>query len=131
MSAFQWGGKQQCLPQNISSLVVYYNRDLFRKAGLSDPAANWTWPQFVATARRLTVDAAGNPIVAGEPDQGGRKVAIYGLGVEPSVIRVAPFVWSNGGEELDDDQRPTRFMFTEPKARRRSSSSSRSARRTA
>ena len=98
MSAFQWGGKQQCLPQNISSLVVYYNRDLFRKAGLSDRCE-----LDVAAVRRrhgwrLTVDAAGNPIVAGEPDQGGRKAAIYGLGVEPSVIRVAPFVWSNGGE---------------------------------
>ena len=117
MSVFQWGGKQQCLPQNISSLVVYYNRDLFRKAGLSDPAANWTWPQFVATARRLTVDAAGNPIVAGEPDQGGRKAAIYGLGVEPRSVRVAPFVWSNGGEPCRRRPAPHPVhAFTEPKA---------------
>ena len=27
---------------------------------------------------------------------------MYGLGVEPTVIRVAPFVWSNGGELVDD-----------------------------
>jgi multiple sugar transport system substrate-binding protein len=42
---------------------------------------------------------------------------VYGLGVEPTIIRVAPFVWSNGGEILDNQQRPTRFTFDSPKAR--------------
>ena len=28
----------------------------------------------------------------------------HGLGVEPTIIRVAPFVWSNGGELVDDEE---------------------------
>jgi multiple sugar transport system substrate-binding protein len=116
MTAFQWGGKQLCLPQNISSLVVYYNRDLFRRAGLPEPEPGWTWNHMVGTARRLTMDAAGNSIVAGEPDQGGVKAAVYGLGIEPTIIRIAPFVWSNGGRLVDDELRPTRLTLSEPKS---------------
>ena len=44
--------------------------------------------------------------VVGHRDRGRPPpVAVYGLGVEPSMIRVAPFVWSNGGEIVDDPQR--------------------------
>ena len=31
MDAFRWQGQQLCLPQNVSSLAVYYNRDLFEQ----------------------------------------------------------------------------------------------------
>ena len=33
LDAFRFDGELVCLPQNISSLVVYYNRDLFRAKG--------------------------------------------------------------------------------------------------
>ena len=33
LEAFRFGGELMCLPQNLSSLVVYYNRDLFDAAG--------------------------------------------------------------------------------------------------
>ena len=105
LDAFRFGGELTCLPQNISSLVVYYNRDLFRKAGVAEPRAGWTWNDMVANAIRLTRDTDGD----GTIDQ-------HGLGVEPSIIRVAPFVWSNGGEIVDDDERPTRFTLDTPAA---------------
>jgi multiple sugar transport system substrate-binding protein len=34
--------------------------------------------------------------------------------VEPALIRIAPFVWSNGGELVDDDEQPTRFTLDTP-----------------
>ena len=34
MNAFRFNDTLTCLPQNISSLVVYYNKDLFEKAGV-------------------------------------------------------------------------------------------------
>jgi multiple sugar transport system substrate-binding protein len=61
---------------------------------------------MVQKAIRLTNDADGD----GNIDQ-------YGLGVEPSIIRVAPFVWSNGGELVDDDRSPTQFALETPQAR--------------
>jgi multiple sugar transport system substrate-binding protein len=33
MEAFTWQDELYCIPQNISSLVVYYNKKLFDEAG--------------------------------------------------------------------------------------------------
>jgi multiple sugar transport system substrate-binding protein len=106
LDAFRFDGELTCLPQNISSLVVYYNRDLFRRAGVAEPKPDWTWDDMVRTALALTKDVDGD----GNPDR-------YGLGVEPSLIRIAPFVWSNGGELLDDEEHPTRFALDSARAR--------------
>jgi multiple sugar transport system substrate-binding protein len=116
LDAFRWRGVLTCLPQNVSSLVVYYNVDLFAQYGGPRPRAGWTWNEMLLAAQALTLDANGRPIRAGDPDAGGRTAAIYGLGVEPSVIRIAPFVWSNGGELVDDEERPTRFTLDAPEA---------------
>ena len=84
---FRWQGELMCIPQNVSSLVVYYNKGLFDAAGLAYPEDDWTWDDFLATAQALTQDVDGD----GVTDQ-------YGLGTEASIFRVAPFIWQNGGE---------------------------------
>ena len=117
MEAFRWKGRQLCLPQNVSSLAVYYNRDLFRKYGVAEPRPGWTWNDLVSTAGRMTVDASGRPVRGGESEGGAGKVAVYGLGIEPSMIRLAPFVWSNGGDIVDNPQHPTRLTLDTPEAR--------------
>lgn len=99
LRAFTYQGALQCFPQNISSLVVYWNRTLFEQAGVAPPAAGWTWEQFVEAATRLT---------AGD---------VKGVGIDPSITRMAPFVWSNGGEVVDDTEQPTRTTLHEPAAR--------------
>jgi multiple sugar transport system substrate-binding protein len=105
LEAFRFNGVLTCLPQNISSLVVYYNRDLLREEGLTDPPEDWTWDDMVDYALALTKDPDGD----GTIDQ-------YGLGVEAEIIRVAPFIWSNGGEVVDDEENPTRFAVDSPEA---------------
>jgi multiple sugar transport system substrate-binding protein len=93
-----------CLPQNISSQVVYYNRELFDAAGLAYPAPEWSWQAFRQTALALTQpDTDGD----GEADQ-------HGLGLEPQLIRMAPFIWQNGGELVDDPAAPTRLALDAP-----------------
>ena len=105
LDAFRFEGTLTCLPQNISSLVVYYNRDLFEQAGVAEPEEGWTWNDMVEKALKLTKDTDGD----GNPDQ-------FGLGVEPSIIRIAPFVWSNGGEIVDSEDGPIRFTLDTPEA---------------
>jgi multiple sugar transport system substrate-binding protein len=116
LEAFQWDDQLTCLPQNVSSLVVYYNRNLFRRFRVAEPKPGWTWTEFVIRAVNLTRDAQGRPVSAGDPELGAIRPAIYGLGVEPTLIRLAPFVWSNGGELVDDLERPTRFTLETPQA---------------
>jgi multiple sugar transport system substrate-binding protein len=103
MRPFRWDGVQMCLPQNVSSLVVYYNADLFRTSGVAPPARGWSWDEMVDVAERLTRD-----------DDGDGSVDVYGLGVDPEIIRVAPLIWSNGGTLVDDEASPTRFAFDGP-----------------
>lgn len=93
---FRWRGQLMCIPQNISSLVVYYDKDLFDEAGLDYPAKDWTWDDFLATAKALTKDLDAD----GQTDQ-------YGLGTEASIFRVAPFIWQNGGELVVTEQNGT------------------------
>jgi multiple sugar transport system substrate-binding protein len=103
MTPFEWDGEQMCLPQNVSSLVVYYNADRFADAGLPLPAEGWTWDDMVRSARALTSD-----------DDGDGTTDVYGLGVDPEIIRLAPLIWSNGGSLVDDEAAPTRFDFDAP-----------------
>jgi multiple sugar transport system substrate-binding protein len=101
LDAFRFDGKTlTCLPQNMSSLVVYYNADLFRSRGVAPPRSGWSWADFLSTAKALT---------------GG---GTYGAGVEPSVPRLAPFVWSNRGDLVDDPARPGRLTLTAAPATR-------------
>jgi multiple sugar transport system substrate-binding protein len=100
MTPFRWQGRQVCLPQNVSSLVVYYNADRFAEAGLPLPAEGWTWDDMVRSAQALTRD-----------DDGDGTTDVYGLGVDPEIIRLAPLIWSNGGSLVDDEAAPTRFDF--------------------
>ncbi len=93
MRAFSLNDQVVCIPQNISSLVTFYNKDLFDKAGLPYPDVDWTWDDFIATAKALTLDT----------DQDGQ-VDQYGAGVEPTLIRVAPFIWQNGGKVSINNQ---------------------------
>ena len=105
LEAFTFDGVLTCLPQNVSSLVVYYNVDLLREIGLERPPEDWTYFDMVGLARNLTIDKDGD----GAPEQ-------YGLGVEASIIRMAPFIWSNGGTFVDDEAAPTRLTLEEPAA---------------
>lgn len=101
LEAFTWNGELVCLPQNVSSQVVYYNQNLFDAAGIPYPPNKWTWEEFVTTAQRLTLDHNGD----GQVDQ-------YGLGIEPSLIRLAPYIWQNEGLLVDDEADPTQLALT-------------------
>lgn len=100
-------GSLVCLPQNISSQVVYYNKDLFDELGVAYPPQEWTWAEFRQLALKLTVsDQNGDSY----PDR-------YGLGLEPTLIRMAPFIWQNGGDLVDNPVLPTRLTLDQPAAR--------------
>ena len=70
MDAFRWQGEQLCLPQNVSSLAVYYNKDLFEQYGVAEPPDEWTWNDLIETAVALTRDAGGRRVV-GTENEGG------------------------------------------------------------
>jgi multiple sugar transport system substrate-binding protein len=106
LDAFKYKGVLQCVPQNVSNLVVYYNKDLFQKNNVPLPTSDWTWNDFMNAAGTLTQDTDGD----------GRRET-FGVSVDPLIIRVAPFVWSNGGDIVDNPEKPTMLALSEGPAR--------------
>lgn len=105
LKGFTREGVLQCQAQNLSSLAVYYNKDLFKKANVALPTADWTWDDFVAAAKALTKDT------------GDAKTKQYGAGLQVQFYRTMPFIWSNGGEIVDNQDKPTKLLIDSPEAK--------------
>ncbi|MDQ2737331.1 MAG: extracellular solute-binding protein [Actinomycetota bacterium] len=84
-SAFTVDNKLYAVPANLATLVLYYNKDLFTKAGIA--AAPTTEDEFVADAKRLTVSS-------------GDKPSQYGLSLaDNATIQMWPILqWMSGGD---------------------------------
>ncbi len=95
------------IPQNLSSLVVYFNTEMFEAAGIPEPVAGWSWEDFSAAAKALTQDTNGD----GLPE-------IHGVTFDPTIHRYAAAIWGAGGELFDDVYQPTRLTLDTPEARR-------------
>ena len=51
---FQSDGKQYGLPESFSDVLLFYNKDLFDKAGQSYPTPDWKWADELVAAKKLT-----------------------------------------------------------------------------
>lgn len=47
------------LPWCFATEIMYYNKDLFDKAGIGYPDMGWTWDNFEDAAKKLTVESDG------------------------------------------------------------------------
>lgn len=56
---FQLKGTQYGLPETFSVVLLFYNKDLFRQAGVALPTASWKWDDELAAAKKLTNKAKG------------------------------------------------------------------------
>ncbi|MBW3619870.1 MAG: extracellular solute-binding protein, partial [Actinobacteria bacterium] len=55
--AFQLEGTQYGLPASYSTVVTFYNKDLFDAAGVAHPTADWTWEDEKAAAEQLSQES--------------------------------------------------------------------------
>ncbi|AIQ50991.1 ABC transporter substrate-binding protein [Paenibacillus sp. FSL R7-0331] len=86
-------------------LLLYYNKDMFDKAGVAYPPAvldqAWTWEQFVDTAKKLTIDKNGkHPGEDGFDEQG---IIQFGASVENLPWQLEAWALSNGGGFYSED----------------------------
>ncbi len=77
-----WG-----IPKDFDSIAVFYNKDMFDAAGVAYPSDDWTWDEFIATAKALT-----------DPDSGVYGVAIQASGQECCY----DYIFGNGGQVFDE-----------------------------
>ncbi|MDP1711396.1 MAG: sugar ABC transporter substrate-binding protein [Candidatus Nanopelagicaceae bacterium] len=50
---FNLKGKQLGVPSSFSTVVMYYNKDLFKQAGVAFPTSKWDWSDEAAAAAQL------------------------------------------------------------------------------
>jgi multiple sugar transport system substrate-binding protein len=84
MAGLASGGKQYALPYDFGSLVVTYNKDMFKAAKVPYPKPGWTMAQFESAAKALT--------------RGGK----YGFVAYPSDLYMFPMLLSRTGAKPVD-----------------------------
>ena len=87
LRALSFKGKLYAIPRDISTLVIYYNKDLFNEKKLPYPDKNMTFEGFLNLAQKLTDKNKG----------------IFGISFEEDPLFYLPYLMSEGGGILSDD----------------------------
>ena len=98
LEALSWKNTLYAIPRDISMLVIFYNRDLFRKNGIPFPNDNWTFNDFVKTAQKLTHDGT------------------FGVSFDEEAMYYLPYLMSEGGGILSDDL--SRMIIDSPESQK-------------
>ncbi len=85
LQALSWHDKLYAVPRDVSNLAIYYNKDIFDRYNVPYPETNWTFENFLQTAKKLTHDG------------------IFGISFEEDSLFFLPYLMSEGGGILSDD----------------------------
>lgn len=93
----QWGaashdGRIYGVPWVLGTRAMFYNKALFRKAGLDPGQPPETWPRLMEAARRIHDSSAG---VYGFGRNTGERYILF--------KKFMPLAWGNGGDVLSPD----------------------------
>jgi multiple sugar transport system substrate-binding protein len=102
LEAFSSDAALQCMPTDVSPLVVYYNPKLIELDRIADPGRNPVTPKD-----GWSLDEFGRAAIQ------ARRPGVRGLYVAPTLEQVAPFIWSGGGDVVDDTDHPTTLTLAE------------------
>lgn len=94
VEATEWDGTRYGVPMNFTTLLLYWNKDMFKAAGLDPESPPTDWTEFQDYAKKLTLDENGD----GRPEQ-------YGLAIaDHATIAMWPILfWGNGGGVVSED----------------------------
>jgi ABC-type glycerol-3-phosphate transport system substrate-binding protein len=96
LQSTQYQGASYSVPFNLSTIVMYYNKGLFKAAGLDPNKAPADWAELVASAQKLTVDKNGD----GAPDQRG--ITFPNSANTGAVWYWLAFFWQQEGKLFND-----------------------------
>jgi multiple sugar transport system substrate-binding protein len=99
LAAWQRGTALYGLPTDAVPQVLFYNQDLFAAAGVAAPAPGWTWDDWLAKAKQLTVRSNDSDTISQ-----------YGT----ALTQWSAMVWGNGGALLSADG--TQTLLDSPEA---------------
>lgn len=97
LALYQWQGGLYALPRDYGNQNLFYNVDLFEKAGITPPSADWenkdfNFAAFLDMAQKLTV-------------KNGDKTEQWGFLVNRAWRPWASWVYNNGGTVVNRDDK--------------------------
>jgi multiple sugar transport system substrate-binding protein len=92
-------GKMHAMPGDYMTMVLFYNTNIFKEAGLDPNKPPKTWDEFLVYAKKLTRDTDGD----GKVDQWG--FGTVGAKSPGFSMRFGPFIWSYGADYLTPDMK--------------------------
>jgi multiple sugar transport system substrate-binding protein len=103
LEAFSADSALQCMPHDVSPLVVFYNTAMLHPRRLvtdddQEPPSienGWTWPQFALAAQQMSGDG------------------VKGFYLPPTLETLAALVRSAGDDIVDDERLPTTLTFAD------------------
>lgn len=103
LEAARWRDTLYAMPMEATLLALFYNKQLFRAAGLDPDRPPQTWEELRSYARRLTRDTNGD----GKNDHVGFYVPTFPASGPLSiwmVLQWSPYLWQAGGSEINLEQ---------------------------
>jgi len=85
---FRWENELLALPRETSSLVMFYNKQMFAENGVRELTADSTWNDWLDAARRLTKE--------------GPNGKVHGTFASGGNFNLFQMVWQNGGEIMNE-----------------------------
>ena len=79
IDALSYNGHVYAVPRDVSNLVIFYNKDMFKKVGLPYPTSDWTIDDLFMYAKKLTSNNT------------------FGIGYEEDMYYALPYVLTLGG----------------------------------
>ena len=91
------------IPAGFTTHVVYYNKDMFKAAGIEEPKDGWTWDDLRAAAVKLA----------------NKDKKTYGFGVDgnPDPYDFQNYLWSNGTAWVSPDGKTTTGFINSPETK--------------
>jgi multiple sugar transport system substrate-binding protein len=89
VDGLSYKGKLYALSYDFGPNIVYVNKALFQKAGVSLPKPDWTWNDFLETSKGLTKKIDG--------------ADVYAIVGSNQFDRMVPWIMSNGGDYANAD----------------------------
>ena len=96
---FEYNGNLYGVPRDTDTKVIFFNRKMFRAAGVPYPKSDWSWDDLRATAKKLTKGS-------------GSRISQYGFAYETDFWRL--WLWQKGVQLFDNDAKPTKVTFNTP-----------------
>lgn len=98
LKSMSWKNTCYAIPRDISLLVIYYNKDFFRKFGIKEPDSNWTLDDFLNKSLEIK-----------------EKSGKFATSFEENALFYLPYLMSNGGNllEMDENTQKSRQFYVD------------------